>query len=665
MKQDAPRKSLSTTAVQSSTSNDLLSALAEHERWLRTNGAEGRRASLDKADFRHVDLSDRNLSRANLSNASFKNVNLSHANLASAHLGGADLSGANLNGADLTEVVLVKANLSGANFSASMLDRANVFGAVGIEALLQPGLDLSKTKGILARDLARRDLSGLILPEGLSGFKGVDQTAEICKLSQTILLAVVGACFYSWLTIATTTDVMFVSSSTPTTLPIIQTSVSTVGFYFAMPILLFAVGIYFHMYVQRLWDVLGSLPAVFPDGRTIDETTYPWMLTSLVSPHLTTPHYRRPQYWRLQFIVSVILAWIIIPFTLGLFWLRYLSRHEALGTALHVTLLATAVISTIVFYRRAITTLDGRVPPMDVARSLLRVTTGPFVLCVFVLLIVLGLFSEAAINGERVWYYQPWSWRPQSILPQMLESVGLPPFLTIREAKISQVVSGKPAAVISLIGRDLRQADAEGVFLQGANLMQARLDGAHFDLAHLDRAYMLGASLLGASLDRASLSDAMLVNVKSSKVNMSGVRLTGADAELIDLTGAQLGCHRISNEAPECADVQRATLRRAMLDNSNLEGANLSNSDLRAASLRNAHLEGTRLSDADFRCDTEAIIGERQCTDIRGANLSEAIGLTSDQLKEACGDKTTLLPPNFPPVRICTDAEFIRQPPPK
>ena len=72
---------------------ELKRVLAEHEKWLQTDGEEGVQAKLTGA----------NLQRANLGGAYLQGANLTGANLQKANLSGADFQGANLRGAKLTE----------------------------------------------------------------------------------------------------------------------------------------------------------------------------------------------------------------------------------------------------------------------------------------------------------------------------------------------------------------------------------------------------------------------------------------------------------------------------------------------------------------------------------------------------------------------------------
>ena len=94
----------------------LAEVLCEHEKWLDSNGEEGKRANLSGAD-----LSWANLFRINLSGADLSRANLSCANLFRANLSGADLSGA-----DLSRAYLSEADLSGANLSGADLHYANL-----------------------------------------------------------------------------------------------------------------------------------------------------------------------------------------------------------------------------------------------------------------------------------------------------------------------------------------------------------------------------------------------------------------------------------------------------------------------------------------------------------------------------------------------------------
>ena len=91
----------------------LQEILAAHKLWLQTDGKQGQRANLTRADLRR------------------------------AFLTGADLRGANLWGADLRRADLTGAVLRGAFLTGADLTRANLWGA------FLAGADLTDAKGIL------------------------------------------------------------------------------------------------------------------------------------------------------------------------------------------------------------------------------------------------------------------------------------------------------------------------------------------------------------------------------------------------------------------------------------------------------------------------------------------------------------------------------------
>ncbi len=54
--------------------------------------------------------------------------------------------------------------------------------------------------------------------------------------------------------------------------------------YLIVPVVLFILYLLFHFHVQRLWDSVLELPAIFPDGRTLGERE-PWIVVGLLRTH--------------------------------------------------------------------------------------------------------------------------------------------------------------------------------------------------------------------------------------------------------------------------------------------------------------------------------------------------------------------------------------------
>ncbi len=88
---------------------ELKRVLAEHEKWLQTDGEEGAQATLTGANLQRANLYGANLQRANLRDADLQGAKLQKAKLLGANLSGANLSGANLSGANLSGAKLTEA----------------------------------------------------------------------------------------------------------------------------------------------------------------------------------------------------------------------------------------------------------------------------------------------------------------------------------------------------------------------------------------------------------------------------------------------------------------------------------------------------------------------------------------------------------------------------
>jgi uncharacterized protein YjbI with pentapeptide repeats len=131
------------------TREQLRATLTLHERWLQSNGTEGKQAdlswtdmsgeSLHGADLRQANMAGANLAGSSLWDALLSDANLAVANLRGANLNRACLAGACLRGADLRsasmkDTVLTRAkfwfaNLENAHLNNAYLNDADFYGA--------------------------------------------------------------------------------------------------------------------------------------------------------------------------------------------------------------------------------------------------------------------------------------------------------------------------------------------------------------------------------------------------------------------------------------------------------------------------------------------------------------------------------------------------------
>jgi len=521
--------------------------------------------------------------------ADLKGADLAGKDLSGADLRGADLEGANLRGAKLAKADLHQADLSGADLQDVGFDGTDLFEAKLREANLQ-GADLSGAEGGLRTEqLAGANLTGTKLPEQLSKlYDGLENVKGISESARKLFLAVLGACLYSWLTIATTTDVNLITDRNSSPLPIIQTPIPIVGFYVVAPLLVLCVYSYFHFYLQKLWEELGCLPAVFPDGRPLHAKVDPWLLNDLVRSHLRKLNVNRPFLSYLQLWISVLLAWWVVPLTMLLFWGRCLMRHDWIVTTFHLISLVVSLVAAFCLYRLAVATLRGteRRPfawkkaltgRRGYQTAVFAVATGVFFGLVS-LGVLQGVRSKKPILGfkrrsEEVFRCTE---GPRTWVPRAMALIRLPrPFADLVRAEVSEKKStwsgkkGKDSD--SVIGAQLRTAD----------LRYASADNAFLENADLSYADLSGADLSEADLSNAELGDSHLNRAELWKADLSGARLGGADLSDADLSNAEL---------------KDSHLSRAILCKADLSGADLKGADLKGTDLRDSDLSYT-----DFR----------------------------------------------------------------
>ena len=405
----------------------------------------------------------------------------------------------------------------------------------------------------MSSQLARANLSGATLPEAVAKFDALKNVSERSQIAKRLFASLLFGCTYALLTVATTTDVRLLTNSASSPLPVIQTQIPIAGFYFAAPVILVGLSSYFLLYVQRLWESLAKLPAVFPDGTPLDEKVYPWLPNSIVHSHFTLLKNCRPPLSKLQAVTTIIFGYWVVPITLVFVWGRYLPRHDWWGTGIHAAVLVYAIGGALVVQRLAVKTLQGkkRVPfTWKTAPTDRR--TYKVLFCSLALVAVWGTLSYGAIEGhhphpmgfpdrvsEPTRDLSPLS--PTVWVPQLFQFIGYGCYLDLFE----QDVSTKPPdwtgqaekqkeemALVTkarLRGKDLRYAYAPSAFLANAELRDAELQGANLEGAELQGAEPGIANLQGAYLRRADLHGADLSSANLQRADLSEANLQGAD----------------------------------------------------------------------------------------------------------------------------------------
>lgn len=577
------------------------------------------------------DLSEADLRGKNLVGKNLRNADLKCADLGATFLGDADLTNADLRGADLRGSTLNQTILSGASLRETNLQ----------------GVDLGVAKrGLQTEQLAGADLTGAILPpELIKLYESLENVANISESARKLFLAVLAASLYSWLTIATTTDVNLITNRASSPLPIVQTSIPIVGFYWVAPLLLLCVYFYFHFYLQKLWEELGSLPAILHDGRPLHTKIDPWLLNDMVRAHLEKLKKGRPLLSYFQSWISLLLAWWVVPITMFLFWGRFLPRQDRTGTTFHVVLLTISVMAALRLYRLAVATLRGADRKPFGWTATMKSYEGYRIVAIGLLVLTLfetlswgarwGVPPNASLPDARA-LDEGWLGQGKELamrVPRLMAFVGYSPFPHLARADISQKKS--------TWGRRDRDSDAViGVNLEGASLRFADLSGAFLFGASLHNADLAGADLTGADLSNADLQGSHLAGAHLAGVVLDGSQLTGVDLtedfmENASLAGADLTDAVLTRIHLMGADLSGAHMSRAYLTGADLSGADLTDADLSESHMIEAKMSGANLHGTDlFGADLSGIV-EFSVDDLTYCNLQDVDGLNAGLIKKA------------------------------
>jgi len=506
--------------------------------------------------------------------------------------------------------------------------------------------DLSGAKGMLGRQLGGSDLCGATLSADLGAFheQRLKLVEELSKNAGKLFVSLLLLCLFALLTVAQTRDADLFTNQGTTKLPVVDAEVSVVLFYLLTPAVLLSVYVYFHVYLQRLWEALAQLPAVFPDGETLDRKSHPWLVNDLIRDYFPRLHDECPPLSGIQRRLCVFLVWWLIPVSLLPFWAKYLVRRDWSVTLLHIAALVLAVWIAALFYRLARATLKGNVwnfslwrPPQQDRRLWARTNAALVLGTMFFAGVSYAAFHgmPGPAQGERRYganipLYGGFREAPGPVRSPLWKEWGpaflgwfhCAPFAQITQADLSDRPSGWKGAApedvfpikgAELQGVDLRYANATGTFLVNAAVHEAELRGVNLVGADLRRAYMVHSNFMGADLQGAILVGA----------NLFQAHLCGANFER-----AIFSREYLKKPYPKAAYVGEAkmigvNLQHADLRNTNLRGADLRGADLRWADLRGADLRSPAPREANPP-PSDPRTGKPRPTDLRGADLRGA-----------------------------------------
>jgi uncharacterized protein YjbI with pentapeptide repeats len=586
--------------------------LASHHEWMESKGTIGKKADLAGADLEGSDLIGADLRFADLHDA----------NLRAADLLMSDLRDACLVRTTFRDSCLVGANLEAANLEGALLDTA---------------------MGLVPRQLAGANLREASLPQSILQFEALGEFKRssrqvhgffVVMMSMSALSAVL-----IWMTkdfqLLTNSAVLFFLRS-----PAAAAALPTVQFYLAAPVALFILYLVFQFHLQHLWDLVLELPAVFPDGRTLGENE-PRIVVGLLRAHFRWMNVDAPSTRLVEKAISGFLAHWVVPVTLLVYWMRFLTLQELRGTVLQellvVASVGVALYSTTKVGRPAERwTLQENVAERFVGRlkEINAVKTAVILLGVLTFLAA-GTMMGVPHGKDRAPQFMAGSIRRWGT--SVLWSFGIDPYADLTEA----VISTKPA---NWNGADNQVSTVKGARLNDANFRYALAYRAFLANAHLLRANFQGAFLSQADLresdmGQSNLKYAILDQAQMNHVNLDRAVLDGANLSRADLRTANLSYTSLVNASLVDAHLEEATLygaklmgttlirtnfEKADLRESHLEGANLEHADIQGAYLWSAKLMGSRLTNAQLG-SAIFIDADLRNADLRWAHLAGTV----------------------------------------
>ena len=595
--------------------------LASHKEWVDSHGSSGK-----KADFAGADLEGTELIGVNFRFADFHDAKLKAADLLLA-----DLRDACLVRADLQDACLVGANLEGANLEDASLETA---------------------MGLVPRQIAGANLRDASLPASFLEFPAAVALDRASRSASRYFTAMMSAAAICWLILWKTKDVQLVSDAS--LVPFWHShaaaaALPTAESYLILPVALFILHLVFQFHLQKVWDAVLELPAVFPDGREVGDGQSGVML-ALLRAHFRWVDQDSSSTRAIEKGVSSALAYWTVPLTLLLFWARYLTRQEVRGTILHALLVVVA--TGVALYA---TMKTGRPPERwaldrkwtDRLGARVRRVNPTSVACMLggiLLFFSVGTIAGVPHSRSRAPQYGAASIRRWATTA--LWYIGFDPYADLTEASISTKPAnwnGSDAQVPSVIGprlngARLRYAQAYGAFFVNAHLWHSNLEGAYLsdadmrgvDLAESDLRFALmdHTRMSGANLDRTTLNGADLRRADLRNANLSHSSLIGATLIDADLQGATFYGSLLSSATLTRANFEKADFREAYLDRTEMEHADLRGAYLWSARLPGADLKGAQFGDAilidAYLLGADLRWAQFSGTVLSGANLSGA-----------------------------------------
>jgi uncharacterized protein YjbI with pentapeptide repeats len=394
----------------------------------------------------------------------------------------------------------------------------------------------------------------------------------------------------------------------------------------------------FSILLLRLWSTMTELPAVFPDGQTV-ERGGPWYLMGLVRRHFRwLRETKTPVSW-METTIATLLAYWAVPATIVLLWVRYLVRQDMRGTSAARALFRSGSERR---HRAALCcepgdpqrrsaasnfAQRGAIGAPDVTRPNRR-RCNP--ICTF-------LRRDTGVPADSEASQRYFQRQSPALGRRSLRLVGYRPYADLIEATLvpprARTASANDApeagAGAKLNEYSLRYARGYRAVLGGARLWRADLVGAYLTEADLRNANLREAHLRDAVLDHARADHVLLISADGSDANLTGADLRSSDMTYANFdnasfAGARLGAASLYGAKLRHTNWLRADLSRSDMRDTQLQEADFSLANLELTDFSGAKLAGAQFTGAQFK-GTILLGADLRNAGLRGATFAGAV----------------------------------------
>jgi hypothetical protein len=356
----------------------------------------------------------------------------------------------------------------------------------------------------------------------------IDRIDALTRNARNTWFTLLAALVFVSVTLMGVEHIDFYGVDRATKLPLVGVDVPTRYFFVAAPILIAAIYGYFHLYLIRLWDALGSAPASLNEMRLGDAIT-PWLISdaalhfrnNLRDDDCTTP---RPLEGGAM-LLNLLLAWVFGQSVLGALWWLSMPARTWWMTGISGVVLFISIFASVASLAAMIERLRSEDPQHY--KNIFK--TAPAMAALLVLIPAIALVGYQRTRGSAdklaglslSWeniVEKPAGWLPLDIARADFlavwckrEGIGDCKKLGDRTADFNKEWNTRRETALADMRRpdwtkpgnqkrDLRNAGLVKVFLSGANFT-----GAPMEKAILWRAQMEGVDLSGAQMQGAKL----------------------------------------------------------------------------------------------------------------------------------------------------------------